>query len=89
MRAFHTHFWDGVTITDADTNGQPSVLLSKEGTTFAVVTVVAGAEGIDQVLWMMNPDKLAAVSRSCVMTTSPLASSSPSIGGTTSRWRAC
>jgi RNA polymerase sigma-70 factor (TIGR02957 family) len=62
VRAFHTHFWDGVEITEAHTNGQPSVLLSKEGTTFAVVTVVAGVQGIDQVLWMMNPQKLGAVS---------------------------
>lgn len=64
VRAFHTHFWDGVDITEALTNGQPSVLLSKEGATFAVVAVVAGAQGIDQVLWMMNPHKLGAVSSS-------------------------
>lgn len=61
VRAFHTHFWDGVDITDAETNGQPSVVLSKEGATFAVVTLVSGARGIDQVLWMMNPQKLAGV----------------------------
>jgi RNA polymerase sigma-70 factor (TIGR02957 family) len=61
VRAFHTRFWDGVEVTDAVTNTQPSVLLSKEGTTFAVLTVVASPEGIDQVLWMMNPHKLAAV----------------------------
>ncbi len=62
VRAFHTHFWDGVEITEAETNGQPSVLLSKEGTTFAVLTVVASGQAIDQVLWMMNPHKLGAVS---------------------------
>jgi RNA polymerase sigma-70 factor (TIGR02957 family) len=61
VRAFHTHFWNGVEITEADVNGQPSVLLSKEGTTFAVVTVVASGQAIDQVLWMMNPHKLGAV----------------------------
>ena len=61
VRAFHTHFWNGVDITEADVNGQPSVLLSKEGTTFAVAAVVASAQGIDQVLWMMNPHKLGAV----------------------------
>ncbi|MDQ2661655.1 MAG: RNA polymerase sigma-70 factor [Actinomycetota bacterium] len=61
IRAFHTHFWDGVAITDAETNGQPSVVLSRAGTTFAVVTLVSGARGIDQVLWMMNPQKLAGV----------------------------
>lgn len=61
IRAFHTHFWVGVETDEADVNGRPSVLLSKEGTTFAVLTVVATAQGIEQVLWMMNPHKLAAV----------------------------
>jgi RNA polymerase sigma-70 factor (ECF subfamily) len=61
VRAFHTHFWNGVSITEADTNGQPSVVLSSGGKTFAVITVVAGAEGIEQVLWMMNPEKLGSV----------------------------
>ncbi|MDF0514257.1 RNA polymerase sigma-70 factor [Agromyces sp. H3Y2-19a] len=61
VRAFHAHFWDGVDLTEAETNGQPSVLLSKEGATFAVITIVTGRDGIDQVLWMMNPDKLGAV----------------------------
>lgn len=61
VRAFHEHFWDGVDVTEADTNGQPSVILSKDGTTFAVLAVVASPGAIDQVLWMMNPHKLAAV----------------------------
>jgi RNA polymerase sigma-70 factor (TIGR02957 family) len=61
VRAFHTHFWDGAAIVESDVNGQPSVILSKDGTAFAVVTVVASTEGIDQVLWMMNPHKLHAV----------------------------
>ncbi len=61
VRAFHTHFWDGVSVTETVANGQPAVVLSKDGTTMAVLTVVASADGIDQVLWMMNPHKLAAV----------------------------
>lgn len=61
VRAFHTHFWTGVEVTEAVTNGQPSVLLSKDGATFAVLTVVASPGRIDQVLWMMNPHKLGAV----------------------------
>lgn len=61
IRAFHTHFWAGVEVTEADANGQPAVLLSKDGTTFAVLTVVASPGAIDQVLWLMNPDKLGAV----------------------------
>ncbi|WP_308798918.1 RNA polymerase sigma-70 factor [Agromyces silvae] len=64
VRAFHTHFWEGVAIDAAELNGQPAVLLSKEGTVFAALTVLASAgdtsPAIDQVLWMMNPAKLAA-----------------------------
>ena len=67
IRAFHSHFWDGVNITESNTNGQASVLLSKDGTIFAVLTVVAGATGIDQVLWMMNPHKLEAVTLSAAV----------------------
>jgi hypothetical protein len=36
--------------------------LSRDSAVFAVCTVSACAEGIDQVLWVFNPDKLAAVS---------------------------
>lgn len=61
VRAFHTHFWNGVDVDEATTNGQPSVLLSRDGTVFAVLSLVASTDGIDQLLWMMNPHKLAAV----------------------------
>jgi RNA polymerase sigma-70 factor (ECF subfamily) len=63
VRAFHERFWDGVHVEEAEINGQPSVVLSREGTVFAVLTVVASIRGIDQVLWMMNPHQLGAVSR--------------------------
>jgi RNA polymerase sigma-70 factor (ECF subfamily) len=61
VRAFHTHFWEGVDVAETDVNGQPAVILSKDGTTFAVLTVVTAGRAIDQVLWMMNPHKLGAV----------------------------
>ncbi|WP_430645048.1 RNA polymerase sigma-70 factor [Agromyces sp. GXS1127] len=61
VRAFHVHFWAGVETIEADVNGEPSVVLRKDGETFAVLTVVASAGAIDQVLWMMNPEKLAGV----------------------------
>ncbi|WP_173923276.1 RNA polymerase sigma-70 factor [Agromyces sp. Marseille-P2726] len=63
VRAFHLRFWEGVRAEEATINGQPSVVLSRDGTVFAVLTVVASIRGIDQVLWMMNPHKLGAVSR--------------------------
>jgi len=43
-------------------NGYPAVKLRRDGELFAVLTVRATTEGIDRVLWMMNPQKLAALS---------------------------
>lgn len=60
VRAFAGHFWTGVTVTPAVINGAHAMLLSRDGEVFTVLTVTASADGIDQVLWMMNPGKLAA-----------------------------
>ncbi|MFI7152140.1 RNA polymerase sigma-70 factor [Nonomuraea sp. NPDC050022] len=61
-RAFASHFWTGVDVAYASTNGQSAALLSRDGEVFAVLTVNASEQGIDQVLWMMNPAKITAVS---------------------------
>jgi RNA polymerase sigma-70 factor (ECF subfamily) len=58
-------FWgEGVALAWLETNGQPAVLVSRNGTAIALVTVDASDEGIDRILWMMRPSKLAAISRS-------------------------
>jgi RNA polymerase sigma-70 factor (ECF subfamily) len=59
-RAFASRFWAGVDVAWTNTNGQASALLSRGGEMFAVLTVNASAQRIDQVLWMMNPAKIAA-----------------------------
>jgi RNA polymerase sigma-70 factor (ECF subfamily) len=59
-RAFAERFWAGVDVSWATTNGQASALLSNDGGVFAVLTVNASEQGIDQVLWMMNPAKITA-----------------------------
>ncbi|ETK30765.1 RNA polymerase sigma-70 factor [Microbispora sp. ATCC PTA-5024] len=61
VRAFASRFWTGVDVTWASTNGQTSALLSRDGQVFAVVTVHVSEQGVDQVLWMMNPAKITAV----------------------------
>jgi len=53
-------FWDGVEVRWADTNGQTSAVLRRDGTVYGMVTVSVSAEGIDRVLWMFNPEKLPA-----------------------------
>jgi RNA polymerase sigma-70 factor (ECF subfamily) len=60
-RAFHKHFWVGVEVEFGTANGRAVALLSRDGKVFAVCTVTASADGIDEVLWQMNPAKLSAV----------------------------
>lgn len=61
LNAISAWFWDGVDVQWANTNGQASAVLRRDGAVHAVLTVSASAEGIDQVLWMFNPEKIAAV----------------------------
>ena len=42
-------------------NGQPAAVLRRGGTLLGVVSIDASEDGIEQVRWMMNPGKLAAV----------------------------
>jgi len=62
VAAFASHFWTGVSLRWTEANGQPSVVLSRDGVDFTVVTATASDAGIDQLLWMMNPEKLGSVS---------------------------
>lgn len=62
ISAFASHFWAGVTLTRIRTNGQSSVLITRDGAAVAVATIDASTEGIHQILWMMRPSKLAAIS---------------------------
>ncbi|GGK81338.1 RNA polymerase sigma24 factor [Sphaerisporangium melleum] len=61
VKAFAPRFWTGVEVGWASTNGQTSAVLTRDGQVYAVVTVNASDEGIEQVLWMMNPAKLTTV----------------------------
>ncbi|MET8450134.1 RNA polymerase sigma-70 factor [Streptomyces sp. NPDC005209] len=59
--AFADRFWPGVTVEPVEANGRPAVSLSRDGTVFAVLTVSVTPDGIDRVLVMMNPSKIAAM----------------------------
>lgn len=55
------HFWNGVTVACIEANGQLCALLQRQGSVVALVTVDGSAQGIQQIMWMMRPSKLAAV----------------------------
>jgi RNA polymerase sigma-70 factor (TIGR02957 family) len=62
IASFASHFWTGMTLTWVETNGQASVLMSRDGIPVALATIDASAHGIDQIMWIMRPSKLAAIS---------------------------
>jgi len=56
------HFWSGVTVSPVETNGQASILVSRNGAAVALATVDASEQGIEQIMWILRPSKLAAIS---------------------------
>lgn len=59
--AISVWFWDNLDVRWASTNGQTSAVLLRDGAEFGVLTVGATTEGIDRVLWMLNPEKITTV----------------------------
>jgi RNA polymerase sigma-70 factor (ECF subfamily) len=62
IAAFASHFWKGVTLTWVEANGNASILISRDDKPVGLVTTDASDEGIHQIMWIMRPNKLAAVS---------------------------
>jgi RNA polymerase sigma-70 factor (ECF subfamily) len=62
--AFGPRFWPGADVEWVKTNGHPGVLISRDGTDIALLIIEALPEGINTLLWVMNPVKLEAFARS-------------------------
>ena len=56
-------FWTDTTLVWLTTNGAPSVLVSRGEEPLAVLSIDASSEGIEQLRWVMVPDKLARLPR--------------------------
>ncbi|MEY9910244.1 RNA polymerase sigma-70 factor (TIGR02957 family) [Catenulispora sp. MAP12-49] len=54
-------FWEGVETEFATMNGQPCVVLMAGGSVYGLLAIEASADGIDQLFWMLNPEKNAQV----------------------------
>jgi RNA polymerase sigma-70 factor (ECF subfamily) len=61
VAAFSSHFWVGKTLGWTEVNGQPAVALSTDGVVTTMVTATVSPDGIQQLLWVMSPDKLGHV----------------------------
>ena len=52
-------WWRDTTLTWLETNGRASVLVKRDDTVLALLSIGGSESGIDQLLWVMAPDKLA------------------------------
>jgi RNA polymerase sigma-70 factor (ECF subfamily) len=62
VAAFSSHFWVGTRLIPVEANGQPAVLIVRGDTPLAMLAISTSAEGIDQIMWLMNPEKLENIS---------------------------
>ncbi len=61
IAAFSSRFWTGATFTWLEANGGTTAVASRDGKAFVAVSITASAAGIEQVQWLLNPEKLEAV----------------------------
>jgi RNA polymerase sigma-70 factor (ECF subfamily) len=62
IASFASHWWTGATITWVEANGNVAALVSREGRAYALVSADASGAEIEQIMWVMNPAKLASIS---------------------------
>ena len=56
-------FWTDAAFELIEANGAPAVLVVKEGQPYAFATLEASTDGIETLLWIMSPPKLATIAR--------------------------
>ncbi|MGW4873385.1 RNA polymerase sigma-70 factor [Streptomyces chartreusis] len=59
LAAFAPRFWPPAEVRWVEANGRPAVLVSAEGNPVALLCVDASEQGIERIMWVMNPAKLA------------------------------
>ena len=64
IAAGSAHFWKGATLAFIENNGQAGLLMSRDGAPVSLAIVDASGKGIPQIVWIMRPSKLAAISKS-------------------------
>ncbi|GAB2578837.1 RNA polymerase sigma24 factor [Paractinoplanes abujensis] len=60
IAAFSSFWWDGIEVRHVVVNGRPGAVLRQGDEVKAVLTLSASADGIDQLMWQMNQEKVAA-----------------------------
>lgn len=61
IAGFKDIWWPGTTVSWVETNGRPSVLITRGDEPAALLSIGASAEGIEQIMWVMVPSKLTSL----------------------------
>ncbi|MFG1664740.1 RNA polymerase sigma-70 factor [Streptomyces sp. Y7] len=59
LAAFAPRFWPPAEVRWVEANGRPAVLVSADGHPVALLCVDVSERGIERIMWVMNPAKLA------------------------------
>jgi RNA polymerase sigma-70 factor (ECF subfamily) len=59
MVAYSPRFWPGTDIRWVEANSRPAALVSAHGDPVALLTADVSERGIERLLWVVNPAKLA------------------------------
>ncbi|WP_432187982.1 RNA polymerase sigma-70 factor [Streptomyces sp. Tue6028] len=57
--AFAPRFWPQADVRWVEANGRPAALVTSGGNPIALLSIDVSADGIDRLMWVLNPDKLA------------------------------
>ncbi|MEV0069085.1 RNA polymerase sigma-70 factor [Amycolatopsis sp. NPDC050768] len=60
IRAYQPFFWTDADIVFTQVNGELAAVLSRDGAVYGVISFTSTEDGIDKILWMLNPGKLTA-----------------------------
>ncbi|MFF8093004.1 RNA polymerase sigma-70 factor [Streptomyces sp. NPDC016675] len=60
LAAFAPRFWPRSDVSWVEANDRPAVLVRSGGEAVALLCIDASAQGIDRLMWVMNPDKLSS-----------------------------
>ncbi|MGJ5893060.1 RNA polymerase sigma-70 factor [Streptomyces sp. V2] len=59
LAAFAPRFWPGTEVRWVEANGRPAALVSEGGSVRVLLCVDVSALGVERILWVMSPEKLA------------------------------
>lgn len=71
LSAFAEIFWEGIATRPIEVNGESGIGLERNGELVGVLAVTASAEGLHELLWQLNPDKIDPFRRARARRASP------------------